>query len=148
MLKTIALLTFMALTAAFTAACSSDSQETTTGSQAAQSPTPTVPSGSTRTVSLKIEKFAFQPASITAQPGDRLQISIKNDDNVQHTFTIDSLGVDVSISAGQAASATVNAVSQGSLTFHCKIHPSMVGTIHVGSGGPAATAPAGGGYGY
>lgn len=155
MLKTIALLTFLALAAAFTAACSSDSQETTTGGQAAQSPTPTVQGGSTpaqggstKTVSLKIENFAFQPASITAQAGDRLQIAIKNDDGVQHTFTIDSAGVDVSISPDQTANATVNAASQGSLAFHCKIHPSMVGTIQVGSGGPAATVPAGGPGGY
>ncbi|HZP27152.1 MAG TPA: cupredoxin domain-containing protein [Dehalococcoidia bacterium] len=132
MLKIAVPFLMLALAALAASACSNSSSEKTTG-------TP---------VNVAIQSFAFQPASLSAQPGDKLQITVKNNDTTTHTFTIEALSVDHELKAGEQATFTIDAKSQGSFTYHCRIHSSMIGTLQVGAGGPVSTAPAGGGYGY
>lgn len=50
------------------------------------------------------DEFSFNPASISARPGDIVRITFKNVGSVAHTYTIDELGVDTGfVRAGKSA---------------------------------------------
>ena len=77
-------------------------------------------------VAVSIKGFAFNPAQIAAKVGQA--ITFKNDDSAPHTATL----VDGSCTTGNIAVAASDGLvftAAGSYPFHCKIHPSMVGTI-------------------
>ena len=57
------------------------------------------------------------------------EVTITNDDDATHTFTLDDDSVDETIDAGATATVTVD-VSQ-TTGFHCTIHPDMTGTVEV-----------------
>ena len=82
----------------------------------------------TATVNVTVQNFAFSPSAITAKVGD--VIGFTNKDSVGHTATVDdgSCSTDT-ISNGTTATLTFTAA--GTYPFHCKIHPSMKGTITV-----------------
>ena len=92
---------------------------------------PCAPSDAAGTVSVKIANFAFDPATVTAKVGD--VISWTNNDNVQHTATIDSNDTCTTPALAQNASAGITFSLAGSYAFHCKIHPQMTGKIEVTS---------------
>jgi plastocyanin len=77
--------------------------------------------------SITIAGFAFDPNSITVS--GPTEVTITNDDDATHTFTLDDDSVDETIDAGATATVTVD-VSQ-TTGFHCTIHPDMTGTVEV-----------------
>jgi len=79
-----------------------------------------------RTVS--IVDFAYQPASITAQPGE--QIVWTNDDAFTHTVTFDAPGMGSGPLAPGATYATTIMVP-GRWTYFCALHPSMRGAVDI-----------------
>lgn len=78
---------------------------------------------------ITIQNMAFHPSCLTASSS--ASITIVNMDSVDHTFTIDGTQVDVTIAAGQTFNGESAGLKPGTYTFHCKIHPSMTGTITV-----------------
>jgi plastocyanin len=80
------------------------------------------------TASLAIADLTFEPTTLTIARGTTT-ISITNADSVDHTFTLDDGSVDEPISAG--GSVDVEVSLQGSIGFHCSIHPQMTGTLQV-----------------
>lgn len=92
-----------------------------------------------------IQGFAFSPASLTINVGDTVTWANK-DAGVQHSATSDT-GVtpafDTNAFSGAAdGSATSSAITfntAGTFAYHCKVHPSMHGTIVV-QGQATATA--------
>ena len=77
--------------------------------------------------SITIAGFAFDPNTITVS--GPTEVTITNDDDTTHTFTLDDDSVDETIDAGAMATVTVD-VSQ-TTGFHCTIHPQMTGTVEV-----------------
>ena len=77
--------------------------------------------------SITIADFAFDPNTITVS--GPTEVTITNDDDITHTFTLDDDSVDETIDAGATATVTVD-VSQ-TTGFHCTIHPQMIGTVEV-----------------
>jgi plastocyanin len=77
--------------------------------------------------SITIAGFAFDPNTITVS--GPTEVTITNDDDTTHTFTLDDDSVDETIDAGATATVTVD-VSQ-TTGFHCTIHPEMTGTVEV-----------------
>ena len=77
--------------------------------------------------SITIADFAFDPNTITVS--GPTEVTITNDDDATHTFTLDDDSVDETIDAGATATVTVD-VSQ-TTGFHCTIHPQMTGTVEV-----------------
>jgi hypothetical protein len=66
---------------------------------------------------------------------------------------LDSGGGEVEAAAGQQAKLTFTAPQSGSLTFHCKYHPTqMKGTFTVGGAGAGSSSSSSSstsnGYGY
>ena len=82
--------------------------------------------------------FAFSPTALTA-PAGTVKVTITNTGAVLHSFTLADGSVSQDIPPGTSQTVTLNLT--GSVSFHCKYHPTqMMGTITVG--GAAVTNPA------
>jgi plastocyanin len=81
--------------------------------------------------SITIAGLAFDPACFTASASQG--ISVENQDEVAHTFTIDDTQIDVEIPPGETFNGEpiAGAVEPGTYPFHCRIHPSMTGEVTV-----------------
>ena len=60
-----------------------------------------------------------------------LRITIRNQGVHTHTFTIDSLGVDVVISRGATKTVTLNLTRPGRFLFYCRFHQNLGMRGHV-----------------
>lgn len=79
-------------------------------------------------VAVAIQDFTFNPAEISASVGQT--VSFTNNDAAPHTATLDEGSCTTpNLSQGLASGLTFSAA--GTYPFHCKIHPSMTGTITV-----------------
>lgn len=75
--------------------------------------------------------FKFIPKSLSADAGT-VAIHVTNTDDALHTFTIDELGVDISILSGKTNRVEFEAEA-GEYRFYCKPHaPDMEGKIEIG----------------
>ena len=78
-----------------------------------------------------ISDFAFAPNSITIAPGDT--VTWTNSDGTTHTVT----GNNGSWGSGNMANGQIYTHQfneTGDFTYHCAIHPSMTGVVHVTRG--------------
>lgn len=118
----------MCLVAAFATACGGSSTSTpekeTGTATATASPTAGAPAAATMTIA----SMNFG-APITVPPGS--QITIKNDDPVEHSVTSDTADkFSVDVDGNEQGTLTVP-TEPGEYAFHCKYHPSMHGTLTV-----------------
>lgn len=96
-----------------------------------------------QTAEVVAQDFAFDPTSITAA-GDILTVSVTNEDDVEHSFTIEEADVDVVVAAGATEEMEVD-ISDAPLTYICRFHPSMTGTIGSGEVDPGGSGSEQGG---
>ena len=80
--------------------------------------------------------YAFSPAVLRVNPGDRVTIELVAKD-VAHGLTIDGYPVDLHAEPGQTARVTFTAGRAGSFKLRCSIacgnlHPFMTGKFEVG----------------
>ncbi|HEY3523978.1 MAG TPA: cupredoxin family copper-binding protein [Candidatus Limnocylindrales bacterium] len=75
-----------------------------------------------------ILNFSFGPDSITVAKGST--VTWTNQDDVGHTVTFDK-GDDTSGTLNQGATYKEKFKTAGTFTYHCRIHPSMTGTVIV-----------------
>jgi len=102
------------------AACSSD--DGTDGS------TDTGGGGGVQTIT--ISDFTFDPNTLTVPSGQDVTIEVTNDDDVEHSFTLDDDSVSQDIEGGESQSVTLN-LTEG-IGWHCEYHPdTMKGTVTV-----------------
>ena len=108
------------------AACSGDDD----GGEGGASPVATETSGDAApgAAAINIADLAFDPSILTVESGPT-DITITNDDDTDHTFTLDDGSVDQEIEPGGSVTVTIDISS--STGFHCTIHPSMTGTLEV-----------------
>jgi plastocyanin len=99
---------------------------------------PLLPRASAATQSVDIKNFAFTPGSITIAPGD--SVTWTNSDGTTHTVTGSGWG---SGSLADGATYTHKFNTTGDFAYHCSIHLSMTGVVHVSSGSspPPTTTP-------
>lgn len=83
---------------------------------------------------------AFQPEALELTPGE-VRFAVRNEGNVLHTFTIDELGIDETLSPGQEVlvTATVEA-GGGDVVFYCRPHSEGSGADRDGMVGRATVA--------
>jgi plastocyanin len=96
----------------------------------------------TKAVEVTAANFAFTPILITVDAGQTVALTFTNEDDTQHSFTSDALGVDLVVDGGSSSSAEFDAPS-GAAEFHCKFHPAMTGTV-APQGVDASTDPGAG----
>src|SRR5215207_4396334 len=90
--------------------------------------------------SVSIEDFYFEPPDAAIAPGDKI-IWI-NKGSTPHTVTADDGSFDSGV-LNRGDTYTVTFLGSGTVTYHCAIHPNMVGSVSVGgvSGGGAGAVP-------
>ena len=115
--------------------------------------TPTAPSGTpptaaatTVTVAVvgSIGNAAYQPNPVRAASGDT--VMFRNNDSATHRIVMDDGSADLGDIAPGATSRGFTVRNTHALTFHCSVHPSMVGSIN-GSTAPEPR-PCSDPYGY
>jgi plastocyanin len=95
---------------------------------------------------VELDDFYFEPTVIQGKPGAKVELELKNEGKTEHTFTIDSQGVDQDLQPGDEAEVTVTIPKSGAVSFYCKLHKSsgMAGALAV-SGGTGGMTGTGGG---
>jgi plastocyanin len=86
------------------------------------------------TTTVEILNNAFNPPQLNVAPGTT--VTFVNRDSVPHTVTADN-GLFDSGELAPGASYPVVLDGAGTVTYHCKLHPEMRGSIVVGEGGQA-----------
>jgi plastocyanin len=85
--------------------------------------------------SIEVEQddFYFGPTVLTGSAGQDLTIELKNEGSVAHTFTIDSLNVDVEVQPDESKNVSVTFPQSGFTEFYCRFHRTsgMVGELTV-----------------
>ena len=72
---------------------------------------------------------SFAPNPVTMRAGQT--IAWRNGDAISHTATGDSGGFNTGIVAGGSVSSPITMSTAGAFTYHCSIHPEMIGSITV-----------------
>jgi len=93
---------------------------------------PATPAPAPTTVTIDIQNFSFSPAAAFVKVGTI--VTWVNNDSAPHTVTADSGTVlnSPTLQPGQTYSVTLN--NLGTISYHCKFHSSMHGSITVTSG--------------
>ena len=90
------------------------------------------PSSSSKTVTVSvvgsIGNQAFAPNPIAAAAGDTLVF--KNANDAMHHIVLDDGSADLGDLAPGATTSGLSVKNTNQLLFHCKIHPSMVGSVN------------------
>jgi plastocyanin len=72
---------------------------------------------------VEVDNFYFGPTVIEATAGQTFKVELFNEGEVPHTFTVDSLGVDVTLAPQEKKEVTITAPSAaGTVLFYCKFH--------------------------
>lgn len=105
--------------------------------------------GGGNTVNLTAMDFSFSPTQLSVPAGASVTVDLTNSGKTEHSFTLDNGGASVDIDAGKTATANFTAPQSGTLTFHCKYHPTqMTGSISIGGSGGGSSSSSSGGAGY
>ncbi len=85
---------------------------------------------------VQASQFAFSPAKLQVNPGERVTIELTSTD-VVHGFYIDGYDLGMQVDPGQTARLTFIADREGSFRFRCSatcgdMHPFMIGKLQVG----------------
>lgn len=101
-------------------------------------PTPTglnvtAPTGAVREIAIAASNYKFEPSAISVTAGERVRFVITGS-GAFHTFTINELGIDISVPASQTVTKEYTITKTGTFTLYCKPHRGlgMVGTVSVG----------------
>lgn len=70
----------------------------------------------------------FQPSTFTASS---TTLTVTNDGQALHSFTVPDGGVDQDVQPGEEASVDVSGLDAGSHDLMCKYHPEMTGSITI-----------------
>ena len=90
--------------------------------------------GGAATLSLATQDFKFVPTTLTATAGKAVTVTIKNNGQAEHNFSISSLSVDKDIEKGESQTVTFTPSQSGKVEFFCKYHKAtknMVGSLNV-----------------
>lgn len=113
-------------------------------------------------VGLELDDYYFSPTVLSGEAGQTLELRLGNAGEAAHTFTVDALGIDVTVEPGQEARVDVTFPDSGAFAFICRFHAGrgMRGGLSAGGsleGAGGGTAPGdvddtgddtvGGGYG-
>jgi plastocyanin len=85
--------------------------------------------GDAGTVEVTAEGGAFTPTAAEVAAGS-VHFTVTNEDGGQHTFTMEDADIDLALDGGSTEEADAD-LDAGEYEWHCKIHPSMTGTLTV-----------------
>ena len=84
---------------------------------------------------------------LEGKPGEKVTFELKNEGQNEHSFTVDSQGIDKDVQPGDEAEVTVMIPKSGVVSFYCKFHKSsgMAGALAVEGQGAGGSMPGSGG---
>ena len=84
---------------------------------------------------LTVEKIRFSDSALRMRNGQILGLFVTNEDGIDHSFDIDSLGIHVQLPANSTTAIAIKPTGSGKLEFYCSVpghrDAGMVGTISV-----------------
>ncbi len=88
------------------------------------------------TLELEADDFYFEPTFVKATPGSTLTITVGNEGDTDHTFTVDDQDIDSEVEPGASADVQVTVPDDGTVNFYCRFHlaQGMQGAVFTGSG--------------
>jgi plastocyanin len=108
--------------------------------------------GSSTDLDVELDDSYFSPTFVNAEPGSTVTVTLTNEGDAPHTFTIDDLDVDEELQPGTSVTVEVELPDEGTLAYYCRFHVGggMQGAFVVSDAAPAGTAAggSGGGFGY
>ena len=117
----------MATLALVAAACSSNNSPSGTTSGGATSAATS--GGGASGTTIVAQNFAFSPSSVNVSSG-LVTLTVTNKDSTEHTFTLDDGSSDTDLQPGKTVTVKLDLTK--TVGWHCKIHPTMTGTLQVG----------------
>jgi plastocyanin len=86
---------------------------------------------------VELDDFYFEPTVLQGKAGEKVNLELENEGKVDHTFTIDSGGIDKTLAPGDEAEVTVTIPKSGVVSFYCRFHKSsgMAGALAAGGSG-------------
>ena len=116
-------------------AATGDSTSTSTSTSTSSSSSSAAVADVTGKSTFEIDQanFSFSPSTLDGSAGQKITFTIKNVGSVPHTFTIDSMNIDVTVSPGSDTTVDVTFPTSGTVEFYCKFHKAsgMTGTLGV-----------------
>ena len=113
---------------------SSSSAKSSTTTEASSSATSAAAGGAPLNVVTK--DFMFVPTTLTAKVGQPVTVTIKNEGQAEHNFSITSLKVNTDVQKATTQTVTFTPTAAGDVQFFCEYHHTsygMVGTLTVTS---------------
>ena len=109
-------------------ACGGDAgEETDTGSSGESGE-----SADALPVTVTAKDFSFDTDSLEGHATHTVDLTFVNEDDAEHSFTIDEMEVDVEAAGGEEATTTFTPEEMGTFEFYCKYHPdTMKGEFEV-----------------
>jgi plastocyanin len=156
----VACATALVLALGLATACGGDGttseqlQEQPTATETTGEPSPTTEHGATITIEgqeannhgtqdvtalddlhIEIHDYYFAPTVLEGEAGQTLFIALSNEGSVDHTFTIDELGIELQFPPDTANGTSVTFPDSGMIVFYCRFHDDqgMRGALSVGS---------------
>jgi plastocyanin len=132
------------------ASAPSEETEGTTGGSAPVALEGTVNNKGTEEVGdeaqLELDDYYFEPTFLKASPGATVHVELENEGDDTHTFTIDALGIDQEVAAGESATVDVTLPQEGAVRFYCRFHgdQGMQGAFFFNEGDAVMTGTTGG----
>jgi plastocyanin len=93
---------------------------------------------------VELDDFYFDPTVLRGKPGEKVELELKNEGKTEHTFTIDSQGINKDLGPGEEAEVTVTIPQSGVVSFYCKFHKSQGMAGGLAAGGAATSMPGSG----
>ena len=100
-------------------------------------------------IEMELDDFYFGPTFTQAEAGGTVTVSLFNEGDAPHTFTIDSLGVDEEVQPGDTAEVEVTLPESGAVRYYCRFHvgQGMQGAFYANEGDTVEAIAVPTGYG-
>lgn len=72
-------------------------------------------------VTVTTTEFKFDPGTINAAPGQTINLTLKNNGSVEHTFVLAAANVKVTVAPGKSETKTFTAPAAGSYDITCDV---------------------------
>ena len=118
----------------FAACGGSSSSSKSSGTTEGTTATSAASGGGGATLNVVTKDFIFEPTTLTATAGKPVTVTIKNEGQAEHNFSISSLKVNQDVEKGESKTVTFTPTQSGTIQFFCEYHKNshgMVGTLAV-----------------
>jgi plastocyanin len=87
-------------------------------------------------VEIELDNFYFSPTYTQAETGSSVTVSLFNEGDTPHTFTIDSLDVDEELEPDATVEVEVTLPESGAVRYYCRFHAGqgMQGAFYANAG--------------